>query len=180
MVHVMFTSYWFIFSDLQAVCALDPLFVPVDPLFSSSYRLFCENTGGRGVPAIGGYEPGACLTFHMLRVLKRLVGIRLGDAQRIATRSPSPHGRAMRSQGSRAHTKSGREGWWYIPQRISATRAASFVRGSRRGIRAQPVTARFAQLVDALNRESRQILHRFLRNCVALSPCIAFRLRTVV
>jgi hypothetical protein len=32
------------------------------------------------------------------------------------------------------------------------------------------MTSRFAQLVNALNRESRQILHRFLRNCVALEP----------
>jgi hypothetical protein len=37
------------------------------------------------------------------------------------------------------------------------------MRGSRRGIRAQPMTPRFAQLVDALNRESRQILHHASR-----------------
>src|ERR1700732_4242163 len=86
------------------------------------------------------------------------------------TWSPSAHWRTVRSQCSRTHAESGRQGWWYISQRISATRAASFVRSSRCGIRAQPMTSRFAQLVDALNRESRQILHRFLRNCVALEP----------
>jgi len=86
------------------------------------------------------------------------------------TRSASPHRRAVRSQGSRTHTESRRQGWWDVAQRISATRAAPFVRSSRRGIRAQPMTSRFAQLVDALHRESRQILHRFLRNCVALEP----------
>ena len=32
------------------------------------------------------------------------------------------------------------------------------------------MTARFAQLIDALNCESRQILHHSLRNCVALGP----------
>jgi hypothetical protein len=32
------------------------------------------------------------------------------------------------------------------------------------------MTSRFAQLVDALNRESRQILHHSPRNCVALEP----------
>jgi hypothetical protein len=86
------------------------------------------------------------------------------------TRSASPHRRAVRSQCSRTHTESRRQGWWDVAQRISATRAAPFVRSSRRGIRAQPMTSRFAQLVDALHRESRQILHRFLRNCVALEP----------
>ena len=86
------------------------------------------------------------------------------------TRSASPHRRAVRSQCSRTHTESRRQGWWDVAQRISATRAATFVRSGRRGIRAQPMTSRFAQLVDALHRESRQILHRFLRNCVALEP----------
>jgi hypothetical protein len=84
--------------------------------------------------------------------------------------SPSPHWRAVRSQRSRTHTESGRQRWWDIAQRVSARRAAPFVRSSRCGIRAQPMASRFAQLVDALNRESRQILHRFLRNCVALEP----------
>ena len=87
-----------------------------------------------------------------------------------AARSLSPHRRTVRSQCSRTHTESGCQGRWNISQRISTTRAAPFMRGSRRGIRAQPMTSRFAQLVDALNRESRQILHRFLRNCVALEP----------
>jgi hypothetical protein len=81
-------------------------------------------------------------------------------------RLSSPHWRTMRSQRSRTHTKPGRQRWWHIPQKISATRAAPFMRSSRCGIRAQPMASRFAQLVDALNRESRQILHRCLRNCV--------------
>jgi hypothetical protein len=85
-----------------------------------------------------------------------------------ATRSPSPHRRAVRSKCSRTHTESRCQGRWDISQRISAARAAPFVRSSCSGIRTQPMTARFAQLVDALNCESRQILHRFLRNCAAL------------
>lgn len=32
------------------------------------------------------------------------------------------------------------------------------------------MTARFAQLIDALHCESRQILHHSLRNCVVLEP----------
>jgi hypothetical protein len=93
------------------------------------------------------------------------------------TRSPSPHWRAVRSQCSRTHTESRCQRWWDIAQRISATRTAPFMRRSRCGIRAQPMTSRFAQLVDALNRESRQILHHSPRNCVALEPVVAFRLQ---
>jgi hypothetical protein len=87
-----------------------------------------------------------------------------------ATSSPSPHRRAMGGQSSRTHTKSGCQGWGNISQRISAARAAPHVRSSRRGIRAQPMAARFAQLINALNCESRQILHHSLKNCVALEP----------
>ena len=94
-------------------------------------------------------------------------GTSIGRRERKPPRSVSPHGRTVRSQCSGTHTESGCQGWWDISQRISTTRAAPRMRGSRRGIRAQPMTSRFAQLIDALNRESRQILHRFLRNCVA-------------
>lgn len=81
-----------------------------------------------------------------------------------------PHRRAMRSQRPGTHAKSGRQGWRDVAQKISAARAAAFVRSSRRGVRAQPVTPRFAQLVYALNRESRQILHRSPLSCLALEP----------
>jgi hypothetical protein len=87
-----------------------------------------------------------------------------------AMRSPTPHRRTMGSQRSRTHPESGCKGWWDIAQRISATRAAPFMRGSCRGVRPQPMTSRFAQLIDALNRESRQILHHSPRNCVAPEP----------
>jgi hypothetical protein len=36
------------------------------------------------------------------------------------------------------------------------------------------MASRFAQLVDALNRESRQILHHSPRNCVRLEPVHRF------
>jgi len=91
-------------------------------------------------------------------------------AWRSAVTLPPPHRRTMRSQCARTHTKSRSQRWWHIPQKISAARTASFMRSSRCGIRAQPMASRFAQLVDALNRESRQILHRCLRNCVPLEP----------
>lgn len=81
-----------------------------------------------------------------------------------------PHRRAMRSQRPGTHAKSGCQGWRDVAQKISAARAAAFVRSSRRGVRAQPVTPRFAQLVYALNRESRQILHRSPLSCLALEP----------
>ena len=92
------------------------------------------------------------------------------ETGRSATGSPSPHWRAVRSQCSRTHTESRCQRWWDIAQRISATRTAPFMRRSRCGICAQPMTSRFAHLVDALNRESRQILHHSPRNCVALEP----------
>jgi len=98
------------------------------------------------------------------------VSIRQDADNQTATNLSSTHWGTMRSQSSRAHTKSRRQGRWYIPQKISAAGATPFVRSSRRGIRAQPMASRFAQLVDALNRESRQILHHSPRNCVALRP----------
>jgi hypothetical protein len=125
--------------------------------FQQFVNSFAKDTGGGW--AHRGYELG-------LPNIGKSVWRRTMEA----TWSPSAHWRTMRSQRSRTHTESRRQGWWNIAQRISAARAASFVRSSRRGIRAQPMTARFAQLVDALHCESRQILHRFLRNCVALEP----------
>jgi hypothetical protein len=112
----------------------------------------------------------AALLTLVPRVIKRATGESDWRRTMECWVSPSPHWRTVRSQRSRTHTESGRQRWWDIAQRVSARRAAPFVRSSRCGIRAQPMASRFAQLVDALNRESRQILHRFLRNCVALEP----------
>jgi hypothetical protein len=127
-----------------------------DPLFSVTYGLFCQKHGGGGTD----------------EVFDRAMSKRVGSLTRTpavvlrtVTMLPPPHWRTMRSQCSRTHTESRRQRWWNISQKISATRAASFMRSSRCGIRAQPMAARFTQLVDALNRESRQILHRCLRNC---------------
>jgi hypothetical protein len=111
-----------------------------------------------------GYRAGAMNRGHAWQ------NIRIATSLWILTTLPSPHWRTMRSQRARPHPESRRQRWWHIPQKISATRAAPFMRSSRCGICAQPVASRFAHLVDALNRESRQILHRCLRNCVSLEP----------
>jgi hypothetical protein len=47
---VMFTSYSFVFSTLHTLCIIWRSFFASNPLFSSSYRLFCKNTGGWGIP----------------------------------------------------------------------------------------------------------------------------------
>ena len=135
----------------SSVCGLLRTFGTRNPLFSANYRLFCQKQGG-----IGGGARG-------------IEQAPITDNQ-TATRLSSTHWGTMRSQRSRAHTKSRRQRWWDIPQKISAAGTAPFMRGNRRGIRAQPMASRFAQLVDALNRESRQILHHSSRNCVALKP----------
>jgi hypothetical protein len=121
---------------------------------------FAKNTGGGGTDKVFNRnvpDRDRCLTRTPARLF-------YGFAETL----PSPHWGTMRSQCSRAHTKSRCQRWWDVPQKISAARTATFMRGSRRGIRAQPMTPRFAQLVDALNCESRQILHHASRNCVAL------------
>ena len=70
-----------------------------------------------------------------------------------------PHGGSVGGQRPGPHAKSGCQRWRYIAQRVPAARAASFVGGRRRGIRTQPVPPGLAQLIDALHRESWQILH---------------------
>jgi len=119
----------------------------------------------------------AVLCFQQITLLAKTGGIGGGapgidqapmTENQTTTRLSSTHWGTMRSQCPRTHAKSRCQRWWDIAQKISATRAAPLMRGSRRGIGAQPMTSRFAQLVDALNRESRQILHHSLRNCVAL------------
>jgi len=146
---------------ISSFCGLLRTFCVRDPLFSINYRLFLPKTPGVGVQTrrSTGNVPDRdrCLTRTPTRLFYGL-----------AETLPSTHWWTMRSQCARAHTKSRRQRWWDIPQKVSATRTATFMRGSRRSIRAQPMTPRFAQLVDALDRESRQILHHSLRNCVAL------------
>jgi hypothetical protein len=140
---------------------------------------FAKNTGAGGYHS-GGMNPSLGVNFSNSALKQTAEGFSRGGVFKCAnfsllingalTTLPPPHRRTIRSQCSRTHTKSGRKRWWDIPQKISATRAAPFMRSSRCGIRAQPMAPRFAQLVDALNRESRQILHRCLRNCVSLEP----------
>jgi hypothetical protein len=43
---IMFTSYCFVISGLQPLCAFRHGFCTSNPLFSTSYRLFCRNRGG--------------------------------------------------------------------------------------------------------------------------------------
>jgi hypothetical protein len=141
-------------------CRLLRTFCVRGPLFSTNYRLFCQKHRGWGTDEVFNRDVpdrDTCLTRTPARLFYG-----------IAETLPSTHWWTMRSQCARSHPKSRRQRRWDIPQKISATRAASFMRGSCCGIRAQPMTPRFAQLVDALNRESRQILHHSLRNCVAL------------
>jgi hypothetical protein len=132
---------------VSSLCGLFAQFLQARSFVFNTLQTLLPKTGGWGGTELS-YDPA------------------LSFVRWTATSSPSPHWRTIRSQGARTHTESRRQRWWHISQKISATRAAPFVRGSRCGIRAQPMASRFTQLVDALNGESRQILHRCLRNCV--------------
>jgi hypothetical protein len=63
-------------------------------------------------------------------------------------------------EGTRSHTESWAEGRRHRPQHIAAAWAPAVVADRAGRVGAQPVAAQVTQRIDALNRETRQILHR--------------------
>jgi hypothetical protein len=75
---------------------------------------------------------------------------------------PSARARAerwARGEGARAHAEAGAEGRRDVAEKVTAAGAATVVEDGPRGIGAEPVTAGFAQRIDALHGEAGQILH---------------------
>src|ERR1700753_1456770 len=71
-----------------------------------------------------------------------------------------PQRRAGR-EGTRSHTKSWAEGRRHRSQHVAAAWAPPIMADLPRRIGAQPVAAQITRRIHALNREPRQILHRY-------------------
>jgi hypothetical protein len=77
------------------------------------------------------------------------------------SRGDSPRTRPQRSRRQRAgsHTEMWRQRRGNRAEKIAAARAAAVAGDMIHGIRAEPMAARFAKWIDALNGEARQVLH---------------------